>query len=96
MNKLLAVIALACLASHAAAAPQTYDKCMRACAEVGPSPAKKARFTENMAALSDRKSRENDPHKREQLKEEEISLIEKHQDDTERMCRHICEGMPEQ
>jgi len=96
MTKILAVLALACAMSQAAAAPRTYGSCMRACAEVGPSTAKSEQFAQKMAMLVEEKSKETDPKKLAQLKEREESLIEKHEDDTEKLCRHICEGLPEQ
>jgi len=95
MNKIITALALACIASHAAAAPRTYGSCMRACAEVGPSTANE-QFAHRMATLNDEKSKETDPQKLAQLKEREVSLIEKHEDDTEKLCRHICEGLPQQ
>lgn len=98
MNKIITALALtlACIASHATAAPRTYGSCMRACAEVGPSTAKNEQFAHRIATLNDEKSKETDPQKLAQLKEREASLIEKHEDDTEKLCRHICEGLPQQ
>jgi hypothetical protein len=95
MNKIITALVLACIASHTAAAPRTYGSCMRACAEVGPSTAKNEQFAHNMATLNDEKSKETDPQKLALLKEREASLIEKHEDDTEKLCRHMCEGLPQ-
>jgi hypothetical protein len=61
-----------------------------------PSTAKNEQFAHRMATLNDEKSKENDPQKLAQLKEREASLIEKHEDATEKLCCHICEGMPQQ
>ena len=96
MKKLLAVLALACVVSQAGAAPRTYGSCMRACAEVGPSAAKNEQFAQKMAVLGEEKNKETDPQKIAQLKEREMSLIEKHEDDVAKQCRYICEGLPEQ
>lgn len=78
MNRIITALALACSASHAAAAPRTHGSCMRACAEVGPSAAKNEQFRHRMATLNDEKSKETDSQKLAQLKEREASLIEKH------------------
>lgn len=101
MNKplALALAVLACMLVNTAFAQKTYNtrsQCMRNCAEVGPSDAKKKTYELKMSELGEKKKGETDPGKLAALKDEEESLIDKYEADSEKICRYICDGMPEQ
>ena len=99
MKKTLAVGIVACMLANTAFAQKTYNtrsQCMRNCAEVGPSDAKNQAHRLKMAELGEKKKAESDPKRLAALKDEEESLIDRYEADSEKICRYICEGMPEQ
>ncbi|WP_314437144.1 hypothetical protein [Massilia timonae] len=99
MKQIVALCALACMLSNTAFAQKTYNtrsQCMRNCAEVGPSDAKREAYQRKIAELDRKKNAETDPKKLALLKDEEESVIDKYEADSEKLCRYICDGMPEQ
>lgn len=99
MKKAVALCILACVLSNTALAQRTYNtrsQCMRKCTEVGPSDAKNKAHALKMSELSEQKKRETDPARLAALKDQEESLIDKYEADSEKICRYICDVLPEQ